>query len=382
MFGFSVIQKDSDTQARLGSMSTTHGSVRTPAFMPVATQGTVKATTPRELHEIGAEIILANAYHLYLRPGVELVEQAGGLHRFMGWDGPILTDSGGYQVFSLKDLCRVSEEGVRFRSHLDGSTHFLTPEAVVRTQERLGVDIAMVLDECVPGPASYHEAARANALTTRWAERALAAKTCGEQALFGIVQGGTFPDLREQSARALVRLDFPGYAVGGLSVGEDPGLTQQLAAYTVQFLPETRPRYLMGVGMPEQLVRYVALGFDLFDCVLPTRNARNGTLFTHAGKLNIRRAANANDLRPVEEDCGCYTCRHFSRAYLRHLAVAGEILSARLNTLHNLYFYQHLMRSMREALATGRFAAVAEEDQARWCSSCRWSWCSWFFIFC
>lgn len=359
MFGFSVIQKDPDTQARLGSMSTTHGSVRTPAFMPVATQGTVKATTPRELHEIGAEIILANAYHLYLRPGVELVEQAGGLHRFMGWDGPILTDSGGYQVFSLKDLCRVSEEGVRFRSHLDGSTHFLTPEAVVRTQERLGVDIAMVLDECVPGTASYHEAARANALTTRWAERALAAKTCGEQALFGIVQGGTFPDLREQSAHALVGLDFPGYAVGGLSVGEDPGLTQQLAAYTVQFLPETRPRYLMGVGMPEQLVRYVALGFDLFDCVLPTRNARNGTLFTRTGKLNIRRAAYANDLRPVEEDCGCYTCRHFSRAYLRHLAVAGEILSARLNTLHNLYFYQHLMRSMREALATGRFAAFA-----------------------
>jgi queuine tRNA-ribosyltransferase len=359
MFGFSVIQKDSDTQARLGSMSTIHGSVRTPAFMPVATQGTVKATTPRELHEIGTEIILANAYHLYLRPGVELVERAGGLHRFMGWDGPILTDSGGYQVFSLKDLCRVSEEGVRFRSHLDGSTHFLTPEAVVRTQERLGVDIAMVLDECVPGSASYSEAARANALTTRWAERALAAKTCEEQALFGIVQGGTFPDLREQSARALVGLDFPGYAVGGLSVGEDPGLTQQLAAYTVQFLPETRPRYLMGVGMPEQLVRYVALGFDLFDCVLPTRNARNGTLFTHAGKLNIRRAAYANDPRPVEEGCECYTCRHFSRAYLRHLAVAGEILSARLNTLHNLYFYQHLMRSMRAALAVGRFAAFA-----------------------
>ncbi len=359
MFGFSVLQKDPDTQARLGSMSTTHGAVRTPAFMPVATQGTVKATTPHELREVGAEIILANAYHLYLRPGIKLVEQAGGLHRFMGWDGPILTDSGGYQVFSLKDLCRVSEEGVRFRSHLDGSTHFLTPEAVVRAQERLGVDIAMVLDECVPGLASYHEAARANALTTRWAERALAAKTCEEQALFGIVQGGAFPDLREQSARTLGNLDFPGYAVGGLSVGEDPGLTQQLAAFTVQFLPETRPRYLMGVGMPEQLVRYVALGFDLFDCVLPTRNARNGTLFTHVGKLNIRRAAYANDPRPIEEGCGCYTCQHFSRAYLRHLAVTGEILSARLNTLHNLYFYQHLMRSMREALAAGRFAAFA-----------------------
>jgi queuine tRNA-ribosyltransferase len=359
MFRFSVIQKDPDTQARLGSLSTAHGSVQTPAFMPVATQGTVKATTPRELREIGAEIILANAYHLYLRPGIDLVEQAGGLHRFMGWDGLILTDSGGYQVFSLKELCRVSEEGVRFRSHLDGSVHCLTPETVVRMQERLGVDIAMVLDECVPGPASYSEAARASALTTRWAERALAAKTREDQPLFGIVQGGVFPDLREQSARALVSLEFPGYAVGGLSVGEDPHLTHQLAAHSVQFLPEARPRYLMGVGMPEQLVRYVALGFDLFDCVLPTRNARNGTLFTHTGKLNIRRATYANDPRPIEENCGCYTCRHFSRAYLRHLAVAGEILSAQLNTLHNLYFYQHLMRSMREALATGHFATFA-----------------------
>ncbi|MBI3301084.1 MAG: tRNA guanosine(34) transglycosylase Tgt [Deltaproteobacteria bacterium] len=359
MFRFSVIQKDSYTQARLGYLTTTHGSVATPAFMPVATQGTVKAATPRELHEIGAEIILANAYHLYLRPGVELIERAGGLHCFMGWNGPILTDSGGYQVFSLKDLCRVSEEGVRFRSHLDGSGHFLTPETVMRTQERLGVDIAMVLDECVPGLASYPEAARANALTTRWAERALAAKAKQDQALFGIVQGGVFPDLREQSARALVDLGFSGYAVGGLSVGEDPDLTHQLAAHTVQFLPETRLRYLMGMGTPEQLVRYVALGFDLFDCVLPTRNARNGTLFTRAGKLNIRRAMYATDLRPVEEGCECYTCQHFSRAYLRHLAVAGEILSAWLNTLHNLYFYQHLMRTMREALAASRFAAFA-----------------------
>jgi queuine tRNA-ribosyltransferase len=359
MFRFTVIQKDSCTQARLGHLTTTHGAVTTPAFMPVATQGTVKATTPRELREVGAEIILANAYHLYLRPGVDLIEQAGGLQRFMGWDGPILTDSGGYQVFSLKKLCRVSEEGVRFRSHLDGSSHFLTPETVVRNQERLGVDIAMVLDECVPGPASYAEAARAGALTSRWAARALAAKTRADQALFAIVQGGVFPDLREQSARDLVVLEFPGYAVGGVSVGEDVNVTQQLAAHTVQFLPHSHPRYLMGVGTPEQLVRYVALGFDLFDCVLPTRNARNGTLFTRAGKLNIRRAAYATDPRPVEDGCACYTCQHFSRAYLRHVAVAGEILSARLNTLHNLYFYQQLMRAMREALAAGRFAAFA-----------------------
>lgn len=342
--------------------------------MPVATQGTVKATTPRELCEIGAEIILANAYHLYLRPGAALVERLGGIHRFMGWEGPILTDSGGYQVFSLKDLCRVSEEGVQFRSHLDGSAHFLTPEVVVRTQEQLGVDIAMVLDECVPGPASYSEAAKAMARTTRWAERALAAKHRNDQALFGIVQGGVYPDLREQSAKELLSLNFPGYAVGGLSVGEDPHTTLRLAAHSVQFLPADRPRYLMGVGTPEQLVRYVALGFDMFDCVMPTRNARNGTLFTSFGKLNIRRAEYADDPRPIDETCGCYTCQHFSRAYLRHLAAAGEILSARLNTLHNLYFYQHLMRTMRQALAEGRFAEFArpflappavEEGEAR-----------------
>lgn len=359
MFHFAVIHKDSRSQARLGHLTTAHGSVTTPAFMPVATQGTVKATSPRELRELGTEIILANAYHLYLRPGVDLIEQTGGLQRFMGWDGPILTDSGGYQVFSLRELCRVSEAGVAFRSHIDGSHHFLTPEAVVHAQERLGVDIAMVLDHCIPGLASYAEATQATALTTRWAARSLEMKTRQDQALFAIVQGGMFPDLREQSARALVALGFPGYAVGGLSVGEDPSLTAQLAGHTVQFLPESAPRYLMGVGTPEQLVRYVALGFDLFDCVLPTRNARNGTLFTRTGKLNIRRAEYATDPRPIEEGCACYTCQHFSRAYLRHLAVAGEILSARLNTLHNLYFYQHLMRTMRQALMADRFEVFA-----------------------
>lgn len=359
MFSFTVIQQDAETGARLGRLSTPHGEVATPAFMPVATQGTVKAMSPRELREVGAEIILSNAYHLYLRPGAELVGQMGGLHRFMGWDGPILTDSGGYQVFSLKDLCRVSEEGVHFRSHLDGSAHFLTPESVMQIQENLGVDVAMVLDECVPGPASYEEAARAVSRTTRWAERALAAKTRRNQALFGIVQGGVYPELREQSARELLALHFPGYAVGGLSVGEAPALTLRLARLSVQFLPQDRPRYLMGVGTPEQLVRYVALGFDMFDCVLPTRNARNGALFTRWGKLNIRRAEYATDLRPIDEECGCYTCQHFSRSYLRHLASAGEILSARLNTLHNLYFYQHMMRSMRQALAAGRFMDFA-----------------------
>ena len=359
MFRFTATSQDSQTQARLGVLETTHGTVATPAFMPVATQGTVKATSPRELREIGAEIILANAYHLYLRPGAQLIEQSGGLHRFMGWDGPILTDSGGYQVFSLKDLCKISEDGVRFRSHLDGSAHFLTPETVVHTQEQLGVDIAMVLDECVAAPSQYDAAARASDRTTRWAARAHAVRSRDDQALFAIVQGGVFPELREQSARELVALDFPGYAVGGLSVGEDPNVTLTVAHYTVQFLPEAKPRYLMGVGLPEQLVRYVALGFDMFDCVLPTRNARNGTLFTRAGRLNIRRAEYATDQRPLDEECLCYTCRNFSRAYLRHLAVAGEILSARLNTLHNLAFYQWLMRSMREALAVGRFADFA-----------------------
>ncbi len=376
MFHFVVTQRDSCTHARLGRFRTAHGTVTTPAFMPVATQGTVKAVTPRELHETGTDIILANTYHLYLRPGVALVERAGGLHRFMGWDGPILTDSGGYQVFSLRTLCRVTEEGVQFRSHLDGSLHFLTPEAVVRLQERLGVDVAIVLDDCVSGQASYAEALRAQELTLRWAERALAAKTRQDQALFAIVQGGVFADLREASARAVVALDFPGYAVGGLSVGEDPALTFKLAAHTVQFLPEDRPRYFMGVGTPAQLVRYVALGFDLFDCVLPTRNGRNGTLFTRAGKMNIRRAVYADDPRPIEESCACYTCRHFSRAYLRHLAVAGEILSARLNTLHNLYFYQQLMREIQTAVAAGRFAGfaraflaqqgVAQAEEALW----------------
>ena len=359
MFRFSVTHTDSHTQARLGCMMTAHGRVQTPAFMPVATQATVKAMTPRELREIGAEIILANAYHLYLRPGLERIEQVGGLHRFMAWDGPILTDSGGFQVFSLKSLCRLSEQGVEFRSHLDGSVHLLTPESVIRAQERLGVDIAMVLDECPPAQVSFTEAERAHALTLRWAERARASRTRDDQAVFGIVQGGVFPELREQSARALVDLGFCGYAIGGLSVGEDPAVTHAIAAHAVRFLPAARPRYIMGVGTPAQLVRYVALGCDMFDCVMPTRNARNGSLFTRTGRLNIRRAEFASDPRPIEEGCGCYTCRNFSRAYLRHLAVAGEILSARLNTIHNLYFYQSLMRTMRAALAAGRFADFA-----------------------
>lgn len=360
MFQFRQRRADSVTRARLGTVHTGHGSVSTPAFMPVATQGAVKSMTPQDLRESGVEMLLANAYHLYLRPGADVVGKAGGLHEFMDWDGPILSDSGGYQVFSLRSLCKVTEDGVEFRSHLDGSRHQLTPECVVHTQETLGVDIAMVLDECVPTPVDVVETRRAANLTLRWARRSLEAKRRSEQVLFAIVQGGMYPELRETNARALVDLGFPGYAVGGLSVGEDPELTHALAAHTIQFLPNTSPRYFMGVGTPAQLVRYVALGFDLFDCVMPTRNARNGTLFCGSGKINIRRAEYAADLRPIEEDCPCYTCRHFSRAYLRHLAVAGEILSARLNTLHNLYFYQRWMRAMRDALAADRFAEFAQ----------------------
>ena len=359
MFQFTTRHADPSSGARLGTLRTAHGDVATPAFMPVATQGTVKSMTPQDVRESGAEMLLANAYHLYLRPGAEVVERAGGLHAFMGWDGAILTDSGGYQVFSLQSLCKVGEDGVAFRSHLDGSRHRLTPESVVHTQEALGVDVAMVLDECAPASVDVAEARRAAELTLRWARRSLEAKRRPEQALFAIVQGGLYPDLREENACALAALAFPGYAVGGLSVGEDQRLTHALAAHTVQFLPAARPRYFMGVGTPEQLVRYVALGFDLFDCVIPTRNARNGTLFCRSGKINIRRAEYATDPRPIEDDCPCYACRRFSRAYLRHLAVAGEMLSARLNTLHNLYFYQRLMRDMRAALAAGRFTAFA-----------------------
>lgn len=361
MLSFRVCKRDDSTQARLGQMVTSHGVIETPAFMPVATQGTVKGMSLRELSEIGVEILLANAYHLYLRPGVEVVAHAGGLHRFMGWDGLLLTDSGGYQIFSLKHLCTVTEEGVVFRSHLDGSTHRWRPEEVVTMQEALGVDIATVLDECLPAPASRREAERSCARTTRWAERARAAKRREDQALFAIVQGGIFPDLRAESAQALVSLGFSGYGVGGLSVGEEKALTYELAGHTVRFLPEESPRYLMGVGTPADLIHYVSLGFDLFDCVLPTRNGRNGTLFTAKGKINIRRAAYVTDLRPVEEGCMCYTCQNFSRAYLRHLAVAGEMLSASLNTLHNLHFYLSLMQRMREAITQGKFADFARE---------------------
>ncbi|HEY6200951.1 MAG TPA: tRNA guanosine(34) transglycosylase Tgt [Candidatus Binatia bacterium] len=357
-FGFSVIKKESSSNARLGRLVTPHGEVETPAFMAVGTAATVKAVTPRDLEDAGCRIVLGNTYHLYLRPGVDVIEKLGGLHRFMGWNGPILTDSGGFQVFSLGALRKISEEGVEFQSHLDGSSHKLTPEKVVDIQERLGSDIAMVLDECIPHPAARDYVRASTLRTMRWAERSMRARQKTDMALFGIVQGGMFEDLRLECARELTALPFDGFAAGGLGVGEEETALRAIGGYTASLLPEDRPRYLMGIGRPEDLVAAVAAGYDLFDCVLPTRNARNGALFTSAGKMNIRRAEYASDPRPADEACDCYGCRHFSRAYLRHLHLAGEILAAHLLTLHNLTFYQCLMARLRAAIREDKLQEI------------------------
>ena len=354
---FEVVATDAATGARRGRLRTAHGIVNTPMFMPVATQGTVKGVLPSQLTELGAEIILSNAYHLALRPGTALIRELGGLHRFMGWHGPILTDSGGYQVFSLAALRKVTDVGVEFRSHIDGAQMFLSPEDVVRLQVDLGVDIIMVLDECVGANATRADAERAARRTLDWARRSQQVTTTPGQLMFGIVQGATYQDLRLRQAGELVALDFPGYAVGGLSVGEDRTVTMGLAAETVAALPAERPRYLMGVGFPEDLIRFVGMGYDLFDCVLPTRNARNGMLFTSRGRVNIRLARHQRDEQPADPECQCYTCRTFTRAYLRHLASTNEMLGAQLATLHNLHFYLHLMHDMQAAIAEGTFAA-------------------------
>lgn len=318
--------------------------------MPVGTQGSVKAVSPDELRQTGAEIILANTYHLYLRPGHKRIERLGGLHSFMGWDGPILTDSGGFQVYSLAQLREISEEGVVFQSHLDGSRHFIGPEQAMDIQQSLGSDIVMAFDECVSYPAEYEYVQRSVALTGRWAARCREHLAGGEQALFGIIQGGIYPDLREKSAHDLVRIGFDGYALGGLAVGEDRETRLRVIRETIQMLPEDKPVYLMGVGAPEDLVECVALGVDMFDCVMPTRNARNGTLFTTHGRMTIKNAQYADDVRPVDDQCDCYTCTHFSRAYLRHLFLARELLAYRLNTIHNLRYYACLMTGLRDAV--------------------------------
>lgn len=347
--------------ARLGLLSTPHGAVRTPAFMPVGTRASVKGLPPFLLREAGAEIVLANTFHLGLRPGSETVRELGGLHRFMGWEGPILTDSGGFQVFSLTGLRKVSEEGIAFRSPVDGSELFLSPERAVAIQEDLGVDVAMALDELVPSTAPQEEVDRATARTTRWAARCKAALRRSDVALFGIVQGGVFPELRQRSARELAELDLPGYAAGGFSVGEKKEAFRELAAFTASLLPEAKPRYLMGVGTPLDLVEAAGWGYDLFDCVLPTRNARNGSLFTSKGPVTIKNAEHVRDPRPLDEACPCWGCRTVSRAYLNHLYRADDPTGLVLNTLHNLTFYLGLMKSIREAIGAGTLPALKEK---------------------
>ena len=345
---------DHNSNARAGTIRTGRGDVLTPVFMPVGTQATVKSLTPEDLEGLGAGIILANAYHLHIRPGEDLVRKLGGLHRFMHWDGPILTDSGGYQIVSLAKNNRTDEQGVRFQSHVDGSPMQLTPESAIGIQEALGCDIMMCLDLPVALPADSASLAEAVGRTTRWARRCLAART-GAQALFGIVQGGTAPDLRRQSAEEIAAIGFDGYAIGGLSMGESSAAIHDTIALTAPLLPAHRPRYVMGMGEPEDILFAIGAGVDMFDCVLPTRNARNGSLYTGRGKLVIKQARYREDAQPLDPECSCYTCRHYSRAYLRHLFVAGEILAMRLNTLHNLHFYLQMMRLVRESIVAGRF---------------------------
>jgi queuine tRNA-ribosyltransferase len=353
---FELIKSCPETGARLGELVTGHGPVDTPAFMPVGTQGTVKGITTEELTGLNTAMILANSYHLYLRPGVEVIARAGGLHRMMNWSGGILTDSGGFQIFSLGGLRKVEDDGVTFTSHIDGSTHYLTPERVIRIQNVLGSDIAMILDQCTPYPAPYEEVQTAVERTSRWAMRCRNAHLREAQALFGIVQGGVYPDLRERSAADLVEMEFPGYAVGGLSVGEPKELMYQTLELTAPLLPAEKPRYLMGVGSPDALLEGSRLGIDLFDCVLPTRIARNGRVMTSRGYLTIRNAVYAADTAPLDEECNCPVCRSYTRAYIRHLFNAGEILGMRLTTYHNLYYLAQLMLEIREAIREERFA--------------------------
>lgn len=351
---FSIEKKDAESAARCGLLKTAHGIIPTPVFMPVGTAGAVKTVSPQELAELEARIILSNAYHLYLRPGHRLIAEMGGLHRFMGWNGPILTDSGGFQVFSLAGLCKVGDEGVSFQSHLDGSTHFFSPETAVEIQEALGADIIMAFDECLPYPSTRKATHTAMKRTTHWARRCRESHTNPDQLLFGIVQGGFFDDLRKESAEEIVKLDFPGYAIGGLSVGETQPLMLEAVEQVVPYLPESRPRYLMGVGLPEDILESVIRGVDMFDCVMPTRHARTGWLFTSFGRVIIKNAQYARDDAPIDPDCGCYTCRNFSRAYLRHLFLARETLGLRLNTIHNLFYYLQFMTQIRRAIGEGR----------------------------
>jgi len=357
---FSVGQTDRHTGARLGTLITAHGAIETPAFMPVGTLGPVKGIDPHDLEQLGFRLMLNNAYHLYLRPGHKVVAELGGLHRFTGWSGAILTDSGGFQMFSLAKLCRITDDGVSFQSHLDGSAHFITPETAVEIQEALGADIIMAFDQCVALPAEPDAVRDAVRRTTLWAARCQASRRRADQALFGIVQGGLEPDLRVASARDLVRLDFDGYAVGGLSVGEGKSDMYRMLDVTVPELPAAKPRYLMGVGMPENLLEAVARGIDLFDCVVPSRHGRTGWLFTSFGRVLIKQARYQRDEAPVDPTCGCPVCARYSRAYLHHLYNVKEMLASRLNTLHNLWYFSDFMRRMRRAISEGAFPAFRD----------------------
>jgi queuine tRNA-ribosyltransferase len=361
---FKVVAKDKNTRARVGELHLAHGAVTTPVFMPIATQGTVKMMTCEDLEALGATIILANAYHLHLRPGEKLIEQLGGLHKFMGWQRPILTDSGGFQVLSLSTLREVNDEGVKFRSHHDGTERFLTPEDSIRIQEALGSDIAMCFDDVVPYPCPYERAKTAMERSLVWAERCKKVQRRDDQLLFAITHGSVYEDLRRESTLRLVEMDFPGYAIGGLSVGEPKETMFELVEISTELLPEDKPRYLMGVGTPEDIVRAVALGVDMFDCVLPTRLGRTGTAFTSVGKVNLRHAKYADDPSPLDPNCDCLTCRRYSRAYLRHLFKAGEATGPRLVTWHNLHFYLRLMERIREAIVNGTLAELVKEISA------------------
>ena len=358
---FEVHKQDARTRARLGTLHLTHGDVQTPIFMPVGTQATVKTMSPDELKDIGTQIMLSNTYHLFLRPGHELIRDMGGLHKFMHWDKPILTDSGGFQVFSLSEIRKIREEGVEFRSHLDGSKIFITPEYDMEIQEALGADIAMAFDECSPYPCDWDRAKVAMDRTHRWARRCIRSHQRSDQALFGIVQGAFYKDLRIESAKTLADMDFPGYGIGGLSVGEPKPIMYEMLEELEPFMPKEKPRYLMGVGSPDCLLEGVERGVDMFDCVLATRIARNGTVFTHNGRLVIRNAIYARDERPLDEECDCYVCRNYSRAYIRHLMKAGEILGARLTSYHNLHFLIKMMEEIRQAIAEDRFVEYKKE---------------------
>lgn len=356
MFSFELLKESKECKARLGKIHTNHGDIETPIFMPVGTKATVKTMTPEELKEIESQIILSNTYHLYLRPGHELVKEAGGLHKFMNWDGPILTDSGGFQVFSLNNLRKISEEGVEFRSHIDGSKHFISPEKSMEIQNCLGSDIMMAFDECVPYPASYEYTKKSMERTTRWAQRCKEYhKNIENQALFGIVQGGMYKDLRTESVKQITSIDLPGYAVGGLSVGEPKDIMIEMLDHTVEQLPKDKPRYLMGVGTPDYLFEAVESGIDMADCVLPTRMARNGAFLTSHGVVTIKNAKYRHDFTPVDHECDCYCCRNYTRAYLRHLVKENEILGARLASIHNLHFLLKLMKNIRKSIKEDNF---------------------------